>query len=48
VNKLFEEMSVQALAAFDAHTRFRALAQQGDPAQALAILERLGAQDAAG
>ena len=47
VNKLFEEMSVQALAAFDAHTRFRALAEQGDPAQALAILDRLDAQDSA-
>ena len=41
VNKLFEELSVQAIAAFDAETRFRALAGRGDPAQALAILERL-------
>ena len=41
VNKLVEEMSTQALAAFDAETRFRALAAQGDAAQALAILDRL-------
>lgn len=41
VNKLVEEMSTQALAAFDAETRFRAMAAQGDPAQALAILDRL-------
>lgn len=41
VNKLVEEMSTQALAAFDAETRFRAMAAQGDAAQALAILDRL-------
>ena len=41
VNKLFEEMSVQAIAAFDAETRFRAMASRGDPEQALAILDRL-------
>lgn len=46
VNKLFEEMSIQALASFDAQTRFRALAMQGDAAQALAILDRLDQQDA--
>jgi len=45
VNKLFEEMSVQALASFDAQTRFRAMAEQGDPAKALAILERLDRLD---
>lgn len=45
VNKLVEEMSAQALAAFDAETRFRALASLGDVHQALAILDRL---DAAG
>ena len=41
VNKLIEEMSAQALAAFDAETRFRTLAAQGNTAQALAILDRL-------
>ncbi|MEY4565010.1 MAG: hypothetical protein RLZZ618_4287 [Pseudomonadota bacterium] len=41
VNKLIEEMSAQALAVFDAETRFRTLAAQGDAAQALAILNRL-------
>lgn len=41
MNKLIEEMSTQAIAAFDAQTRFRALASQGDRDAALAILERL-------
>lgn len=41
VNKLFEEMSVQAIAAFDAETRYRAMASRDDPALALAILDRL-------
>jgi predicted transcriptional regulator len=41
VNKLFEEMSVQAITAFDAETRYRAMASRGDPEQALAILDRL-------
>ncbi len=41
VNKLMEELSAQALAAFDAETRFRALAVQADTAVALRILDRL-------
>ena len=41
VNKLFEEMSVQAIAAFDAETRYRAMASRGDSVHALAILDRL-------
>lgn len=41
VNKLVEELSTQAISAFDAETRFRALAAQGDKAAALAILDRL-------
>jgi len=41
VNKLIEEMSTQAIAAFDAETRFRALATHGDRDAALAILDRL-------
>ena len=45
VNKLVEEMSAQALAAWDTENRFRALAAQGDVSQALAILERLDEND---
>jgi predicted transcriptional regulator len=41
VNKLMEELSAQALASFDAETRFRAMAARGDPAAALKILDRL-------
>ncbi len=41
VNKLVEEMSAQALAAWDTENRFRTLAAKGDVAQALAILDRL-------
>ena len=46
VNKLVEELSTQAIAAFDAETRFRTLAASGDTAQALVILDRLDRQDA--
>ncbi|KQP14038.1 ribbon-helix-helix protein, CopG family [Pseudorhodoferax sp. Leaf267] len=46
VNKLVEEMSAQALAAFDAETRFRAMAAGGDPKRALAILDRLDGRSA--
>lgn len=45
INKLMEELSTQAIAAFDVETRFRALAARGDAAQALAILDRLDRQD---
>lgn len=41
VNKLIEQMSAQALAAFDTETRFRALAAKADRQAALAILDRL-------
>ncbi len=41
VNKLVEEMSAQALAAWDTESRFRTLAAQGDVEQALSILDRL-------
>lgn len=41
VNKLMEEMSAQALAAWDTENRFRSLAAQGDVQQALTILDRL-------
>jgi predicted transcriptional regulator len=46
LNKLMEELSAQAIASFDAETRFRALAAQGDPQRALEILDRLDRLDA--
>lgn len=46
INKLMEELSTQAIAAFDMETRFRTLAARGDATQALAILDRLDQQDA--
>ncbi|MBS0599459.1 MAG: ribbon-helix-helix protein, CopG family [Burkholderiaceae bacterium] len=46
INKLMEELSAQAIAAFDVETRFRTLAARGDARQALAILDRLDQQDA--
>jgi predicted transcriptional regulator len=46
LNKLMEELSAQAIASFDAETRFRALAAQGDPQRALEILNRLDRLDA--
>lgn len=48
VNKLIEEMSVQALAAHDAENRFRAMAVQADVKQAMAILDRLDRADPPG
>ena len=44
VNKLIEEMSAQALAAWDTENRFRTLASQGDVPKAMNILDRLGSQ----
>lgn len=41
VNKLVEEMSAQAIAAFDVEMRFKTLAAGADRKKALAILERL-------
>jgi len=41
VNKLVEELSTQALSAFDAETRFRAMAASGDAKHALSLLDRL-------
>jgi predicted transcriptional regulator len=41
VNKLLEELSTQAIAEFDAETRFRATAAKGDVAKGLDILDRL-------
>ena len=47
MNKLVEELSAQALAAWDTENRFRALATTGNVAQALSILDRLDARDEA-
>lgn len=41
VNKLVEEMSAQAIAAFDVEMRFKTLVAGADRKKALAILERL-------
>lgn len=41
VNKLVEEMSTQAIAAFDVEIRFKTLAASADKKKALAILDRL-------
>lgn len=41
INKLMEEFSTQAIAEFDAETRFRTLAAQGNTKQGLEILDRL-------
>ena len=46
VNKLIEELSAQALAAWDTESHFQASAAMGDPARALAILDRLDAAEA--
>lgn len=40
MNKLIEELSTQAIAEFDAKTRFRAMASKGDVANGLEILGR--------
>ena len=44
-NKLMEELSARALAAWDTENHFRAMAATGDVKQALAILDRLDADD---
>lgn len=44
MNKLIEELSAQALAAWDTENHFRALAAKGNVRQALAILDRLDAE----
>ena len=41
INKLMEELSTIALTEFDAETRFRALAAQGNPERGIAILDEL-------
>lgn len=46
VNKLVTEISVQALAAYDTETRFKAMAAGADIPAALAVLDRLDKQTA--
>jgi len=41
VNKLLEELSTQAIAEFDAETRFRAAAAKGSIEKGLEVLDRL-------
>ncbi|MBW7900912.1 MAG: ribbon-helix-helix protein, CopG family [Rhodocyclaceae bacterium] len=45
-NKLVEQLSAHALAAWDTESHFRALTATGDVNRALAILDRLDADDA--
>ncbi len=45
INKLIEELTAQALAAWDAENHFRSLAITGDVRQALAIIDRLDVAD---
>ena len=45
INKLVEELSAQALAAWDTENHFRTAAATGDVRQALSILDRLDAED---
>ncbi len=47
VNKLITEISVQDLAAYDTGTRFKAMASGADIPAALAVLDRLNAQNPA-
>lgn len=45
MNQLIEELSAQALAAWDTENHFRALAATGDVRAALAVLDRLDDAD---
>jgi predicted transcriptional regulator len=45
MNKLVEQLSAHALAAWDTENHFRAMAATGDVGQALSILDRLDAAD---
>ncbi len=45
LNKLIEELSTAALSAYDAETRFTAMAARSDRDAALKILERLDRHD---
>ncbi len=48
INKLVEELSAQALAAWDTENHFRALAATGNITRAMEILDRLDAEDRRG
>lgn len=41
INKLMEEFSTQAIAEFDAETRFRSMAARGSVKKGLKVLEKL-------
>jgi plasmid stability protein len=43
LNKLFEEFSTQAIAAFDTETRFALRASRGDREKGLGLIDRLEA-----
>jgi predicted transcriptional regulator len=45
VNKLIDELATVALANFDARVRFETRAARGDPALALALLDKLDRAD---
>lgn len=45
LNKLIEELSVSALAAWDTENHFRAMAAGGDAREALKLLDRLDKKD---
>ena len=45
MNKLVEQLSAHALAAWDTENQFRAMAATGDVNNALAVLDRLDAAD---
>ena len=47
VNKLLTEISVQALAAYDAEARFKTMAAEADIPAALSLLDRLDRQGGA-
>jgi predicted transcriptional regulator len=46
MNKLVEQLSAQALSAWDTENHFRAMAATGDVQEALAVLDRLDADEA--
>lgn len=48
VNKLVEEWSAQALAAWDTENHFRAVAATGDIDKALEVLDQIDARDEGG
>jgi predicted DNA-binding ribbon-helix-helix protein len=43
INELIEELSTIALVEFDTHTRFKAMATQGNPEEGLKLLAKLDA-----